>query len=220
MDKHICELFSKTTTTTNNRRLFQACPILLCLHLVGTRAAVDRCGPGRCTTPPFGDRRRPGPGSGGSEQNCTATIRRTPTPKPELFDLSDEGPGGVRPLTLAELRPQERVLRHIAEQIGDVAPVVPALGVPVPLIQLVAVLKPVDSTVPEQIFAVPKISLPSRPLRAVRVSTQMVEQLEEVPAYVAAVVGRAMVGSTVDTYSASARGWLYGRTSHNFHVFG
>ena len=82
--------------------------------------------------------------------------------------LSDEGPGGVRPLTLAEPRPQEWVLRHTAEQIGDVAPVVPAFGVPEPqmVLQLVAVLTPVDSTVPEQTIAVPKISLPSRPLRA------------------------------------------------------
>ena len=59
-------------------------------------------------------------------------------------------------------------MRHTAEQIGGAAPVVPALGVPEPqmVLQLVAVLKPVDSTVPEQIIAVPKISLPSRPLRA------------------------------------------------------
>ena len=49
------------------------------------------------------------------------------------------------------------------------------------VLQLVAVLKPVDSTVPEQIIAVPKISLPSRPLRAALSATQMVEQLVEVP---------------------------------------
>ena len=49
------------------------------------------------------------------------------------------------------------------------------------VLQLVVVLKPVDSTVPEQIIAVPKISLPSRPLRAALAATQMVEQLVEVP---------------------------------------
>ena len=77
-------------------------------------------------------------------------------------------------------------MRHTAEQFGDVAPVVPALGVPEPqmVLQLVAVLKPVDSTVPEQIIAVPKISLPSRPLRAALAATQTVEQLVEVPTYV------------------------------------
>ena len=59
----------------------------------------------------------------------------------------------------------------------------PALGVPEPQMvdQLVAVLKPVDSPVPDQIIAVPKISLPSRPLRAALAATQMVEQLVEVP---------------------------------------
>ena len=89
----------------------------------------------------------------------------------------------MRPEAFAEPRPQERVLRHTTEQIGDVAPMMPSLGVPEPQMvdQLVAVLKPVDSSVPEQIIAVPKISLPSRPLRAALAATQMVEQLVEVP---------------------------------------
>ena len=34
----------------------------------------------------------------------------------------------------------------------------------------------------------------------------------------AGVQGRAILGSTVDTYSASVRGWLYGRISHKFYV--
>ena len=78
--------------------------------------------------------------------------------------------GGVRPEALAEPRPQERVQRHTMEQLADVAPMVPSLAVPESQMvdQLVAVLKPVDSSVPDQIIAVPKISLPSRPLRAVR----------------------------------------------------
>ena len=122
-------------------------------------------------------------GEWGSEMNNTAKTRRTPTSQPELLDLSDEGPGGVRPLTLAEPRPQEKVLRHTAEQIGDSVPGLPALGVPEPqmVLQLVAVLKPVDSAVPEQIIAVPKFSSPSRPLRAALAATQMAEQLVEVP---------------------------------------
>ena len=118
-----------------------------------------------------------------SETKYTAKVRKTPPPQPVLFKLFDEEPGGGRPEAFAEPRPQERVLRHTAEQIGDVAPVVPALGVPEPQMvdQLVAVLKPVDSPVPDQIIAVPKISLPSRPLRAALAVTQMVEQLVEVP---------------------------------------
>ena len=84
----------------------------------------------------------------------TAKFRTTP-PQPVLFKLFDEEPGGGRPQAFAEPRPQVRVLRHTAEQIGDVAPVVPALGVPEPQMvdQLVAVLKPVGSPVPDQILA-------------------------------------------------------------------
>ena len=64
---------------------------------------------------------------------------------------------------------------------ADVAPVVPALAVPEPqiVLQLVAVL-PVDSTVPEQIIAVPKISWPSRCPRTVLREPQKAEQLVEV----------------------------------------
>ena len=103
-----------------------------------------------------------------SETQYTDKDWKTPPPQPVLFKLFDEEPGGGRPEAFAEPRPQERVLRHTAEQIGDVAPVVPALGVLEPQMvdQLVAVLRPVDSPVPDQIIAVPKISLPSRPLRA------------------------------------------------------
>ena len=91
--------------------------------------------------------------------------------------------GGCRPPSLLELRPQERVLRHTAEQIGDVAPVVPALGVPEPQMvdQLVAMIKVVGSVVPEQIIAVPKISWPSRFPRTVLREPQKAEQLVEVP---------------------------------------
>ena len=69
------------------------------------------------------------------------------------------------------------------EQLADVAPMVPSLAVPESHMvdQLVAVLKPVDTSVPDQIVAVPWISLQSRPLRAALAATQMVEQLVEVP---------------------------------------
>ena len=67
-----------------------------------------------------------------SELHYTDKDRKTPPPQPVLFKLFDEEPGGGRPEAFVEPRPQERVLRHTAEQIGDVAPVVPALGVPEP----------------------------------------------------------------------------------------
>ena len=71
---------------------------------------------------------------------------------PELFKLFEEEPGGVRPEAFAEPRPQERIQRHTMEQLADFATMVQLLDVLVPLMvdQLVAVLKPVDSSVPDQ----------------------------------------------------------------------
>ena len=72
-----------------------------------TRGAVDRCGPGHVVAPLL-TRTEEGQGRGGGEQaELHGDDLEDPTPQPELFDLSDEGPGGVRPLTLAESRPQE-----------------------------------------------------------------------------------------------------------------
>ena len=117
------------------------------------------------------------------------------TPPPRVastvhFNLFDEGNVlAARPTPLVEVRPQPGVQRHTAEQIGDVAPVVPALGVPEPqmVLQLVAVLKPVDSPAPEQIIAVPKISWPSRFPRTVLREPQKAEQLVEAPTLVSLV---------------------------------
>ena len=88
--------------------------------------------------------------------NYTAKVRNTPTPQPELFDLSlDEEPGGARPDWLTEVRPQERVQRHTVEQII----LAPMLDVPVPLMEeqlLVDAFAPHDIQVPEQVIEVPK----------------------------------------------------------------
>ena len=119
-----------------------------------------------------------------SELNYTAMDRTTPPPQPVLFQLYEEEPGGRRPASLAEPPgPQERVQRHTMEQLADVAPMVPSLAVPEPQLvdQLVAVVKHVDSVVPEQIIAVPKISWPSRFPRTVLREPQKAEQLVEVP---------------------------------------
>ena len=57
--------------------------------------------------------------------------------------------------------PQERVQRRIMEQIVDCVPVVPLLDAPVPQVvdQLVEVLRPLDTVVPEQVIEAPKITL-------------------------------------------------------------
>ena len=73
-------------------------------------------------------------------------------------------------------------------QIADYAPTVQNLDTPVPQMvdQLVAVLTHVDSLVPEQVIAVPKISWPSRSSRTVLSEPQKAEQLVEVPPVVVA----------------------------------
>ena len=110
-----------------------------------------------------------------------------------FFKLYDEKDAVccTRPASLAEPRgPQERVQRHTVEQIADCAPVVQILNIPVPsvvlggvqdqIVQRIVELAFVDDT--EQEIAVPKISSPARsPPRGVLPSTQMVEQLVDVP---------------------------------------
>ena len=57
------------------------------------------------------------------------------------------------------------------------------LDAPVPEMvdRLVDVLRLFDAAIPEQVTAVPKISWPSRPPRAILSEPQMAEQLVEVP---------------------------------------
>ena len=119
--------------------------------------------PRRCTTP-HEDRGRPGPGR--RRASCTT---RTRTRGPPLHSGSSSIclTRGWREAVCQPGRaagPQEREQRHTMEQLADVAPMVPSLALPEPQMvdQLVAMVKHVDSVVPEQIVAVPKISWPSR----------------------------------------------------------
>ena len=91
----------------------------------------------------------------------------------ELVSLYEDEFGGTQPDRPTGVRPQEWAQRHTVEQIGDISVYLSD--------QLTAVFKRFDTAVPEQIVAVPKISWPSRPLRAAIAATQMVEQLVEVP---------------------------------------
>ena len=117
-------------------------------------------------------------------------VPEAPTPQEpgtQHFSLDDDsvpGLGGSRPDRLHEVRPQEQVLRHTVEQLGDVAPGLPAVDVLVPQMvdKLEDVLKIVDLFVPELEIEVPKISsLPSPPFRRVFPVPQTAEQLVEVP---------------------------------------
>ena len=91
-----------------------------------------------------------------------------------FFSLFDEEDAvwGTRPTGLVEPRgPQERIQRHTAEQMIESFVPVPVLDLdaPVPQMvdQLVDVLKLLDTAIPEQVIAVPKIPLDSIPHRAV-----------------------------------------------------
>ena len=94
--------------------------------------------------------------------------------------MCEEEPSGGRPDAFAKPRLQERVQRHTVEQLGVFAP----------MVQILDVLEPqiVRRCDPEQVIAVPKISCPSRPLRAALAATQMAEQLVEVPTDMLVVV--------------------------------
>ena len=95
------------------------------------------------------------------------------------------------------------------EQLVDFAPMAQILDVPEPHMvdQMVDVLMLFDAAIPEQLIAVPKISCPSRPLRAVPAATQMAEQLVEVPTDVVLVVPRQPVEQDVDIPVPGARGY-------------
>ena len=121
-----------------------------------------------------------------SETKYTAKFRTTPPPQPELFQLFEEEPGGLRPTGLVEPRgPQERIQRHTAEQMIESFVPVPMLDLdaPVPQMvdQLVDVLSLFDNSVPEQVIDVPKISQDAIPQRTVLCEPQLAEQLVEVP---------------------------------------
>ena len=90
---------------------------------------------------------------------------------------------GTRPAPLLEVLPQLRVQRHAAEQIGDSAPFLPSLDVPMPLMgeQLVVVNKLLDDIVPEQVIVVPRISCSPCPSRSPIPEPQSAEQLVEMP---------------------------------------
>ena len=113
-----------------------------------------------------------------------------PTPQEpgtQHFFLDDDSVpelGGSRPDRLVDVRPQERVPRRIVEQLVDYVPVVPLLDAPVPqtVDQLVEVLRPLDTVVPEHVIEVPKITLHDAiPQRAVLPVPQMAEQLVDEP---------------------------------------
>ena len=148
----------------------------------------------------------------GHEQNYTAKIRKPPTPQPELFSLEEE-PGGGLPAPLSEVAGrQEKVVRHVLEDLGSVCPFVQILDLPVPhrmdhLAELLNLEEDVLDAgrlvdrffqVPELVIEVPKISLDVIPLRALVPEPQLAEQLVEVPTIVSFSSLQRIMEQTVD----------------------
>ena len=155
-------------------------------------------------------------GEWGREMSCTATIRDSPTPQPELFSLHEEEPGGSRPdrmLTLS--RPQKRVLRRTVQQIVDTVPSLPTLDDPVQQMEnrLVEMCRKLDILILEQAIEVPKISSSSHLScrRRVLRLPQTAEQLMEVPTIVSVSSLRALVEQNEDIPVPRGRGGLVGR---------
>ena len=104
----------------------------------------------------------------------------------------------MRPGSVTDPRPQERVLRHTLEHIVDFmrsAPMVQILDAPVPqMVEQLPDIKHLFDTLtpdPEQVIEVPKILPDDVPIRTAVCDTQLAEQLVEVPTnpgYVLAVV--------------------------------
>ena len=118
-----------------------------CVSTGATSSSRCRCSlPRTSTTPPQGDRRRPGAVRG-------FEVKRTGGTHPPRVRHAVLQPR--RPDRLAGVRPQERVPRHNVEQIVDSAPVLPLLHAPVP--QTVDSVGEVLVPDVEQVIDVPKI---------------------------------------------------------------
>ena len=129
------------------------------------------------------------------EQNYTAKIRKPPTPQPELFSLEEE-PGGGLPAPLSEVAGrQDKVVRHVLEDLGSVCPFVQILDLPVPQMmdQFAELLNLEEDVldaarlvdryfqVPELVIEVPKFIIEDVPMRTSVPEPQLAEQLVEVP---------------------------------------
>ena len=125
-------------------------------------------------------------GEEGHEEHDALRRQKPPPPQPELFSLEEE-PGGGLPAPLSEVAGrQEKVVRHVVEDLGSVCPVVQILDLPVPhrMDQLAELLnleedvldagRLLDRPISEQVIEVPKISLDVIPLRTM-VPWQLVE---------------------------------------------
>ena len=123
-----------------------------------------------------------------------------------------------RPLPLVEVRPSIRAQRHIVEGLGELAPLVQILDLPVPqtVDYVTDALRLLDRPLAEQAISVPKISCSPCPSRSRVPEPQSAEQLVEVPTVltptrIAVQIAEQIVDTSVP--HGRARGSLQGRSS-------
>ena len=102
----------------------------------------------------------------------------------ELYDAKGlTTPPPTRPAPLVEVWPQGRVQRHVVEDLGELAPLVQILDLPVPqtVDNVADALRILDFPIAEQVIEVPRISYSPCPSRSPIPEPQSAEQLVEVP---------------------------------------
>ena len=112
----------------------------------------------------------------------TATARGEE--RDELYDaIGLMNPHPTRPTPLVEVRPLGRVLRHVVDDLGEFAPMVQILDLPMPQMvdYVVGALRLLDFPIAEQVIDVPKISCSPCPSRSLVPEPQSADQLVEVP---------------------------------------
>ena len=112
------------------------------------------------------------------------TARAREEERDELYDVKGlMTPPPTRLTPLVEVRPQGRVQRHVVEDLGELAPLVQILDLPVPqTVDYVAdAVRILDFPIAEQVIEVPRISCSPCPSRSPIPEPQSAEQLEEVP---------------------------------------
>ena len=145
----------------------------------------------------------------GHEQNYTAKVRKPPTPQPELFSLEEE-PGGGLPAPLSEVvGRQGKVERHVVEDLGELAPLVQILDLPVPQMvdNVLDALRIPVRPMAVQVIEVPKILIYVIPALSLVPDPQTAEQLVEVPTVLSPTrIALQIAEQIVDTPVPQGRG--------------
>ena len=143
------------------------------------------------------------------EQNNTAKIRKPPTPQPELFSLEEE-PGGGLPAPLSEVAGRQgKVERHVVEDLGELAPLLQILDLPVPQMvdNVLDALRILDFPMVVQVIEVPKVLIDVFLARSLVPEPQTAEQLVEVPTVLSPTrIALQIAEQIVDTSVPQGRG--------------